>query len=76
MEESKVFNETEKKKIKETQISLFVNTLDADLSLLRSMSYGWAYSTPELIELYKKKIQTTLAVINEWTEVISSFAFE
>ena len=76
MENKKIFDEIEKEDIRETEVCLFVNTLNADLSLLRSMSYGWSYSTPELIELYKKKIQTTLSVINDWTEIISSFASE
>lgn len=69
-----MFNEEKNEKLYEVSVDQFAETLGADIALLRTMCYGWTYSTPELIEVLKTKIQASCSLIIDWTDSMCNYA--
>lgn len=69
-----MFNEEKNEKLYEVSVDQFAETLGADIALLRTMCYGWTYSTPELIEALKTKIQASCSLIIDWTDSMCNYA--
>lgn len=72
MEKNKNENlNTNEDKLIHLDVELILNSLLKDVEIIKRMSFGWEYSTPELVELLEKKIKESCNLIVQWCDRIT-----